>query len=205
MADKKKFNVNKGGAKGAGPQKKREDKSYFAASRKKRNRNLMYIIPAVAVLIAVAAYSISVYSQNVKPPPDYGPLGSAHVHAAFAVKLNGTQLDFSNDKYQVKSRYMHVENGDGTTLHRHAADVPISEFFKSIRMNTTDTCFTTDNKTEYCSNGNQNLEFYVNGNKTKSIANYVFNDDDRILIVYGDSPLQVKQDLDQLQQQTIKK
>jgi bifunctional N-acetylglucosamine-1-phosphate-uridyltransferase/glucosamine-1-phosphate-acetyltransferase GlmU-like protein len=72
-------------------------------------------------------------------------------------------------------------------------------------MNTTDTCFTTDNKTEYCSNGNQNLEFYVNGNKTKSIADYVFNDDDRILIVYGDSPLQVKQDLDQLQQQTIKK
>ena len=41
--------------------------------------------------------------------------------------------------------------------------------------------------------------------KTKSIADYVFNDDDRILIVYGDSPIQVKQDLDQLQQSPIKK
>ena len=56
-----------------------------------------------------------------------------------------------------------------------------------------------------CSNGKENLEFYVNGNKTKSIADYVFNDDDRILIVYGDSPIQVKQDLDQLQQSPIKK
>ena len=72
-------------------------------------------------------------------------------------------------------------------------------------MNVTDTCFTDDNGTSLYSNGNENLEFYVNGNKTNSIADYVFDDDDRILIVYGDSPIQVKQDLDQLRQSPIKK
>jgi hypothetical protein len=202
MAEKKK-DVNKAG--GKGPQSKR-GKSYFAASRKKRNKRLMLIIPAVAALIAVTAYALSVYSSHITPNnPAYGVLGSAHVHAAFAVKLNGTKLDFSDNKYQVKSRFMHVENGDGNTLHRHATGVPVAEFFKSIKMNATDSCFTNDNGTKYCSNGKQNLEFYVNGNKTKSIADYVFNDDDRILIVYGDSPIQVKQDLDQLQQSPIKK
>ena len=202
MAEKKK-DVNK--ASGKGPQSKR-GKSYFAASRKKRNKRLMLIIPAVAALIAVTAYALSVYSSHVTPNnPAYGVLGSAHVHAAFAVKLNGTKLDFSDNKYQVKSRFMHVENGDGDTLHRHATGVPIAEFFRSIKMNVTDSCFTNDNGTKFCSNGKENLEFYVNGNKTKSIADYVFNDDDRILIVYGDSPIQVKQDLDQLQQSPIKK
>ena len=202
MAEKKK-DVNKAG--GKGPQSKR-GKSYFAASRKKRNKRLMLIIPAVAALIAVTAYALSVYSSHITPNnPAYGVLGSAHVHAAFAVKLNGTKLDFSDNKYQVKSRFMHVENGDGNTLHRHATGVPVAEFFKSIKMNVTDSCFTNDNGTKYCSNGKQNLEFYVNGNKTKSIADYVFNDDDRILVVYGDSPIQVKQDLDQLQQSPIKK
>jgi hypothetical protein len=202
MAEKKK-DVNKAG--GKGPQSKR-GKSYFAASRKKRNKRLMLIIPAVAALIAVTAYALSVYSSHITPNnPAYGVLGSAHVHAAFAVKLNGTKLDFSDNKYQVKSRFMHVENGDGDTLHRHATGVPVAEFFKSIKMNATDSCFTNDNGTKYCSNGKQNLEFYVNGNKTKSIADYVFNDDDRILVVYGDSPIQVKQDLDQLQQSPIKK
>ena len=202
MAEKKK-DVNK--ASGKGPQSKR-GKSYFAASRKKRNKRLMLIIPAVAALIAVTAYALSVYSSHITPNnPAYGVLGSAHVHAAFAVKLNGTKLDFSDNKYQVKSRFMHVENGDGDTLHRHATGVPVAEFFKSIKMNVTDSCFTNDNGTKYCSNGKENLEFYVNGNKTKSIADYVFNDDDRILIVYGDSPIQVKQDLDQLQQSPIKK
>lgn len=202
MAEKKK-DVNKAG--GKGPQSKK-GKSYFAASRKKRNKRLMLIIPAVVALIAVTAYALSVYSSHITPNnPAYGILGSAHVHAAFAVKLNGTKLDFSDNKYQVKSRFMHVENGDGNTLHRHATGVPIAEFFKSIKMNVTDSCFTNDNGTKYCSNGKENLEFFVNGNKTKSIADYVFNDDDRILIVYGDSPLQVKQDLDQLQQSPIKK
>ena len=202
MAEKKK-DVNKAG--GKGPQSKR-GKSYFAASRKKRNKRLMLIIPAVAALIAVTAYALSVYSSHITPNnPAYGVLGSAHVHAAFAVKLNGTKLDFSDKKYQVKSRFMHVENGDGDTLHRHATGVPIAEFFRSIKMNVTDSCFTNDNGTKFCSNGKENLEFYVNGNKTKSIADYVFNDDDRILIVYGDSPIQVKQDLDQLQQSPIKK
>ena len=202
MAEKKK-DVNKVG--GKGPQSKR-GKSYFAASRKKRNKRLMLIIPAVAALIAVTAYALSVYSSHITPNnPAYGVLGSAHVHAAFAVKLNGTKLDFSDNKYQVKSRFMHVENGDGDTLHRHATGVPIAEFFRSIKMNVTDSCFTNDNRTKFCSNGKENLEFYVNGNKTKSIADYVFNDDDRILIVYGDSPIQVKQDLDQLQQSPIKK
>ena len=202
MAEKKK-DVNKAG--GKGPQSKR-GKSYFAASRKKRNKRLMLIIPAVAALIAVTAYALSEYSSHITPNnPAYGVLGSAHVHAAFAVKLNGTKLDFSDNKYQVKSRFMHVENGDGNTLHRHATGVPIAEFFKSIKMNVTNSCFTNDNGTKYCSNGKDNLEFFVNGNETKSIADYVFNDDDRILIVYGDSPIQVKQDLDQLQQSPIKK
>lgn len=201
MAEKK--DVNKAG--GKGPQSKR-GKSYFAASRKKRNKRLMLIIPAIAALIAVTAYALSVYSSHITPNnPAYGVLGSAHVHAAFDVKINGTKLDFSDKKYQVKSRFMHVENGDGDTLHRHATGVPIAEFFRSIKMNVTDSCFTNDNGTKFCSNGKENLEFYVNGNKTKSIADYVFNDDDRILIVYGDSPIQVKQDLDQLQQSPIKK
>ena len=93
MAEKKK-DVNK--ASGKGPQSKRSEKSYFAASRKKRNKRLMFIIPAVAVLIAITAYALSVYSSNVVyNNPAYGVLGSAHVHAGFAVKLNGTKLDFS--------------------------------------------------------------------------------------------------------------
>jgi hypothetical protein len=189
------------------PKKKREDKSYFAVTRKRRNRNLMIIVPAVAALLAIMAFSVFYYSENLeKPSHKFGALGSEHVHAAFAVKINGVKLNFSQEKYQVRSKYIHVENNDGNTLHRHATGVPVGEFFKSIGMNVTDSCFTLENGTSYCSNGNSNLEFYINGNKTDSIANYVIKDDDRILIVYGNkNKMETEQDLDALRLTEIKK
>lgn len=189
------------------PKKERDDRSYFAVTRKRRNRNLMIIVPAVIVLFGIMAYAVTVYSGNLeRPDQNFGPLGSEHVHAAFAVKINGEKLDFSQEKYQVKSQYIHVENNDGNTLHRHATGVPVGEFFASLGMNVTDSCFTLENKTSYCSNGNSNLEFYVNGNKTNSIANYVLKEDDRILIVYGNkNAIETQQDLDALRLTEIKK
>ena len=209
MVNKKRKNIfNKAGKDpGAYPTSSKK-KSYFEAYKRTRNRKLMIILPAVTVLVVLVAYSLSVYSVNIQYSSNsfsYGVLGSAHEHAAFAARLNGTQFDFGTPQYQVKSKYMHVENEDGTTLHRHATKVPIYEFFKTIKMNLTNNCFTTDKGVKYCSNEKNNLEFYVNGSKVSSISDYVFNDGDRILIVYGDTPLQVKQDQDQLRQQVVKK
>ncbi len=187
-------------------QTKNRDKSYFAASRKKRKRNLMIVLPVIVVLAVLGTYAISTYSSTVSHAikPGYGKVGSEHVHAAFAVKVNGNGINFTDSKYQVRSRYLHMENGDGGTLHRHATGVPIAEFFDSVKMNVTRSCLTLDHGTKYCSDGKNNLEFYVNGNKTNSIADYVLENNDRILIVYGEEPLEVKQDLDALRQQPIK-
>jgi hypothetical protein len=204
--NKKKDNISKKD-RALDPKKKREDKSYFAVTRKRRNRNLMIIVPAVAALLAIMSFSVFYYSENLENPgQNFGALGSEHVHAAFAVKIDGVKLNFSEPKYQVQSKYIHVENNDGNTLHRHATGVPVGEFFKSVGMNVTDSCFTLENKTNYCSNGNSNVEFYVNGNKTDSIANYVIKDDDRILIVYGNkNEMETQQDLDALRLTEIKK
>ena len=200
MKHNKKKDNNTKKEKPLNPRKERDDRSYFAVTRKRRNRNLMIIVPAVIVLLGIMAYAVTVYSGHLeRPSQNFGPLGSEHVHAAFAVKINGEKLDFSQEKYQVQSQYIHVENNDGNTLHRHATGVPVGEFFASLGMNVTDSCFTLENKTSYCGNGNPNLEFYVNGNKTNSIANYVLKEDDRILIVYGNkNAMETQQDLDAL-------
>ena len=207
MKHNKKKDNNTKKEKPPNPRKERDDRSYFAVTRKRRNRNLMIIVPAVIVLLGIMAYAVTVYSGHLeRPSQNFGPLGSEHVHAAFAVKINGEKLDFSQEKYQVQSQYIHVENNDGNTLHRHATGVPVGEFFASLGMNVTDSCFTLENKTSYCGNGNSNLEFYVNGNKTNSIANYVLKEDDRILIVYGNkNAMETQQDLDALRLAEIKK
>ena len=183
-----------------------DDGSYFASSRRKNKKYMMIIIPIVAAIIAIAVISAVMYStQQAGNNNNYGPVGSAHEHAAFAIKINGKQIDFSQPKYQLQSRLIHVEGGDGTTLHRHATGVPFQEFLKSVNMNIMNGCFTSDDGKQYCTNGENRLRFFINGNETNSVNNYVINPNDRILVIYGNENAdQINQELDALQRAKIK-
>jgi hypothetical protein len=166
----------------------KKKKSYFDITRKKRSKNLKTIIlPIIAALVIIAGISIYLFSQNTLSVAGFGPLGSAHEHAAFLVKVNGQNIDFSQPKYQVQSDYIHVENGDGTTLHRHATNVTFADFLKSIKMDIDkkNNCLVFTNGTEYCDDNNNKLKTFINGNSTKSISEYILNNNDRLLVIYG--------------------
>jgi hypothetical protein len=184
------------------------DGSYFASSRRKNKKYMMIIIPIVAAIIAIAVISAVMYSTQQSGNNNnnnYGPVGSAHEHAAFAIKIDGKQIDFSQPKYQVQSRLIHVEGGDGTTLHRHATGVPFAEFIKSVNMNIENGCFTLDDGKQYCNNENNKLRFFINGNETESINNYVINPNDRLLVLYGNENAdQINQELAALREAEIK-
>jgi hypothetical protein len=196
MADKKK-NKN--------DNRNRED-SYFAAGRRKRKRYMKIIIPAIIAVIAVAAISAIIFSLQPRSSSNYGQVGSAHEHAAFLVKLDGVPIDFSQSKYQVKSRLIHVENNDGSTLHRHATDVPFIEFLKSVDMDIRNGCFVGDDRREYCDTADKKLRYFVNGTETGSISDYVPNENDRILVIYGDeNDNEIKQEIDALRQIPIRR
>src|ERR687889_99915 len=183
-----------------------DDGSYFASSRRKNKKYMMIIIPIVAAIIAIAVISAIMYStQQSGNNNNYGPVGSAHEHAAFAIKINGKQIDFSQPKYQLQSRLIHVEGGDGTTLHMHATGVPFAEFIKSVNMNIENGCFASDDGKQYCNNAENKLRFFINGNETDSVNNYVINPNDRILVIYGNENAdQINQELDALQRAKIK-
>ncbi len=165
---------------------KRRDDSYFAAGRKKKKKYMIIIIP---IIIAVAAAGTAAAVLAPQQGSNFGALNSAHEHAVFAVKLDGEAIDFSQLKYQVgttRNQYIHVERGDGTTLHRHSTNVPVGEFFRSVGMSISDGCFVDDNGTQFCdgTDGNQ-LRFFVNGTEQESIMGYVLQPNDRILVIYG--------------------
>lgn len=181
---------------------KKRDDSYFAAERRKKRKIMMIAIP-VGIAVVIAAVAASLSYQQLNP---YGPVGSAHVHAVFAIKLNGQAIDFSQQKYQVKSNLIHVENLDGTTLHRHATAVPFGEFLKSVKMDISNGCFTNDDGTKFCNEGDKTLKFYVNGQQVNSITDYVVNDNDHLLVLYGnENSEQIQQELAALQNTPVRK
>jgi len=47
-------------------------------------------------------------------------------------------------------------------------------------------CLTFDNGQKLCNNGKSALKFYVNNKLLDDLGNYVFNDNDKILVSYGE-------------------
>jgi hypothetical protein len=141
------------------------------------------IIPTIVGIVAISIVTAIAFPGN-NVSAKYGLLGSAHEHAALIVELNGTKVDFAQPKYMIRSNYIHMENHnelpDGTTLHRHATNAPIKEFLRSVRMDISNGCFITDENKHFCEDKNLKLRYYVNGNETKDITNYVLKDNDKI-------------------------
>lgn len=208
MFGKKKSSSNSGSAK---VKNKRKSGSYLDASKKKRQKYLIIIIPIIAAMVAVLAISATRYSSEINK---FGTVGSAHEHAAFIINVNGTPIDFSQPQYQVMSRLIHVEGGDGFTLHRHTDRVPFGEFLRSGNMNLEDSCFSivdeaSNQQQEYCSNGTEELRAFVNGQELESpssLGSYILRDNDRILLIYGNQTAdQLSQALSTLEEVPILK
>jgi hypothetical protein len=212
---KKKSGSNSGNSKA---KNKKRSGSYLDASKKKRQKYLLIFIPIIAAVVAILVISGTRYSSEINK---FGTVGSAHEHAAFIIDVNGTPIDFSQEQYQVKSRLIHVEGGDGFTLHRHTDRVPFGEFLRSQNMNLEDGCFSISEETsnqqgqqqgqqqEYCSNGTEILRAFVNGKELESpssLGDYIPKEDDRILLIYGNQTAdQLTQALSELEQVSIQK
>jgi hypothetical protein len=90
--------------------------------------------------------------------------GVVHLHADFAVFINGEKINFAQEKYMSEtatplSSLVHFHDMDGNVIHMHAPHVTLGMFFESIGMKLEtqkgengiqQTCFTDDMDTEYC-------------------------------------------------------
>jgi len=157
-------------------------------TREKRKFTLIAsgIIAGVAIVIGITGY---MFYQNTytapDAPPGVGTLGDEHEHAAIKVMIFGDEFDFSSPAFQVKNRYIHFENQDGETIHRHASGVPLGFLFNTLNIGLTDECYIFPDKREFCNNDDYSLKFYVNHQKVPTILDFVLQDGDRILISYG--------------------
>jgi len=134
-------------------------------------------------IIAFVALGIVLYFNSQSEPLEY------HTHADFKVYLNGSFINFSQDKFQSNEEHLlsqdvHLHDGNGNIIHFHKAGITMKDFFNSINMDISNNCFVDDLGHNYCNNKNYSLEFYVNGLKINNYENYVSKDLDRILIAY---------------------
>jgi len=192
-------------------QEKRED---YAAkiSKNKRKTNLM-AVGILALIGVIVGYAIFVFMTQVDTsgalgaPDGAGRLGDEHEHASLLVRVFGDKLDFSSPAYQIKSSWIHFEDSDGTTIHRHSSGVTLGFLFDSMGFTVNDECFAFPDARTFCNEQNEDysLKYYINHQSVDNIYDYVLEEDDRILISFGpETPEEIEVQLIELDSQIIK-
>ena len=185
----------------------REDKVAEQVKVKRKNSlKAAGILALIVIIVGYAAYEfINLDSTAPGAPPGAGKLGDEHEHASILVRIFGDKFDFSSPAYQIKSSWIHFEDSDGTTVHRHSSGVPLGYLFANIGIGIDSECYKFPDGRHFCSNEDYRLKYYINHQIVKDINDYVFEEGDRILITYGsETPEQIEEQLMELDSQIIK-
>jgi len=189
---------------------RREKREDYAAkiSKSKRKNSLMAagILALIALIVGYAGF-VFVTSDTNAPgaPPGAGKLGDEHDHASILVRIFGDKFDFSVPTYQIKSSWIHFEESDGTTVHRHSSGVELGYLFDTINIGIDNKCYIFPDGRQFCTNEDYSLKYYINHQRVNDVYDYVFEDGDRILITYGsETPEQIEMQLRELDSQIIK-
>ena len=192
-------------------EKREEEREGFASKRSSqyRSRNLkaLGILSIIGVIVSFACYEFVTSTNDIPGAPENaGKLGDEHIHASMLVNIFGYKFDFTSPNYQVKTSWIHFENQDGDTIHRHSSGVELEFLFNSMNIAIDNQCFIFPDGRQFCSNDDYSLKFYVNQQKVEDLRNYIVEEGDRILISYGNEDQDaIDKQLAELNAQTIKR
>ena len=188
-------------------QERRED-IVVKRTQAKRKTTLMAvgILALIAVIAGYSSYVFVTMDANAPgAPPGAGKLGDEHVHSSVLVRIFGDKFDFSVPSYQIKSSWIHFEESDGTTIHRHASGVTLGYLFGSLNIGMDSKCYIFPDGRQFCTNEDYSLKYFINHKPVSDINDYIFEDGDRILISFGsETPEQIEEQLIELDSQIIK-
>ena len=186
----------------------REDKvAKQTKVKRKNNLKAAGILALIAIIVGYAGYEFINLDSNVPgAPAGAGKLGDEHEHASLLVRIFGDKFDFASPAYQIKSSWIHFEDSDGTTIHRHSSGVTLGYLFETLNIGIDSECYRFPDGRQFCTNEDYSLKYYINHRIVKDINDYVLDDADRILITYGNqTPEEIEEQLMELDSQIIKK
>ena len=190
-------------------ERREEERDSFAAKRTAQKRGValkaLGILSVVAVISAYAGYEFVTMSGDAPGAPENaGKLGDEHIHASVLVRVFGDKFDFSLPNYQIKSSWIHFENQDGDTIHRHASGVELEFLFNSLGIGIDEDCFTFPDGRAFCTNEDYSLKYFINHKEVNDLREYIVMEEDRILISYGpDNESAIEKQLSELDSQMI--
>ena len=137
-----------------------------------------------------AEYFTRAYRQTKDIAGIQGEPEDIHIHADFKVVLNGVPVNFSRKDFNVRNAFvhLHIDNPKDAdkVIHIESKGITLGHFFNTLGMKFTSNCFVNE-ATEYCDSSIKHLFLFVNGERNYEMDNYIPKNEDRILVIYGNS------------------
>jgi len=190
-------------------EERREKREDFVAKRtqQKRKNTLLAvgILGLIGLIVGYASFTfVTMGTDTPGAPPGAGKLGDEHEHASLLVRIFGDKFDFSATTYQIKNSWIHFEESDGNTIHRHSSGVTLDYLFETLSIAIDEDCYIFTDGRQFCTNEDYSLKYFINGDSVNDINDYVVQEDDRILISYGsETEDQIADQLNELYSQII--
>jgi hypothetical protein len=153
--------------------------------------NTKYILATLGVILIGLSYAAYSYSEEIMSLFTPQVSKEVHVHSDFLFYIHSMKVDLTADRYQsstssVKHKSFHFHDNIDTMLHRHADGLTLGDFMSSIGIMLTKDCVTLDTGEQYCTDDKNALRMYVNGEVVEDPAAYITQEEDRILLYFGD-------------------
>lgn len=108
-----------------------------------------------------------------------------HLHSGFQIYIDDKLIDLSVPKYQLRHNFIHVEDGIGDVVHVHERAIDMGFFMQTLGIKFDRNCIKIPDEGNFCTDEDQEISFYVNGEPNSEFERYVMKDKDRVLISYG--------------------
>jgi hypothetical protein len=99
---------------------------------------------------------------EVSQMPTGQPYSGVHEHGTMTVTIDGQQVDFSQQRYQVAADPFHFEGGNGRVWHTHASGVTLEYALATLNIGLSENSVTYQGTT-YRDGENANVTIQVNG------------------------------------------
>lgn len=176
-----------------------------SAEKRKQTLIAIAVLGVITLIVGYAAFLFVTMDETAPGGPENADvLYSDHSHAGILVKIFGDTFGFSGPAFQIQSPWIHFESNDGTTIHKHATGVELEYLFDSLRIDLTDECYVFPDGKSFCTDDDYTLKFFINREQVDDIRDYEVMEDDKILILFGgETPEEVEDYLDQLDNQPL--
>ena len=146
-------------------EERREKREDFVAKRtqQKRKNTLLAvgILGLIGLVVGYASFTfVTMGTDTPGAPPGAGKLGDEHEHASLLVRIFGDKFDFSATTYQIKSSWIHFEESDGNTIHRHSSGVTLGYLFETLGIGIDEDCYIFADGRQFCTNEDYSLKYF---------------------------------------------